>query len=487
MKNSCRHILGFSISVFFFFSSCLVLIPPLIAKPEINFDKKAFKEIYEEGRTRFHRILREKSDGHPLSPKDRRLLENVEKEIPLLYEHVMSYYFFLHRLNEKGGYDFHSRFLETAGLMAEEFVQSIPRGSLRRGLSPLQALLHSTGYFSKSYPPNYRRFARSVARSVKSQRILEELGLRQVHSLAEGEKVRLAIIDSGIDPTIREIRSRVASYKNFLDRSRPIGDKGKYPFDWGGHGTSVASIIYQVAPKAELMIIKVYEGESMNNVPFSRWTAYLFAAGMIWAAQNGADIINVSAAFRAEVPAIREASRFCWENNVLVISSMGNVLEDGKRRGPFFPAYYPWTIAVGGTENAEKGFKVWRRSTFGNYIDVVAPAKNLRVEHPSYRGLRRGARIANGNSLATAFVTGTAALVLSAMDRQTVKNLREDPGKLCETLRQILRQTASNEKLGYETPNPFSGYGMIEIQKAVRMARAISPGVENQEPGLVME
>jgi len=43
--------------------------------------------------------------------------------------------------------------------------------------------------------------------------------------------------------------------------------------------------------------------------------------------------------------------------------------------------------------------------------------------------------------------------------------------ELVETVRTILRKTASNEKLGFQTTNPASGYGLIDIEKAVLMVK----------------
>ena len=50
---------------------------------------------------------------------------------------------------------------------------------------------------------------------------------------------------------------------------------GKFPYDWGGHGTSIASVVSQIAPDVELLIIKFYDPPTMGKVPPSRWTANL--------------------------------------------------------------------------------------------------------------------------------------------------------------------------------------------------------------------
>lgn len=163
--------------------------------------------------------------------------------------------------------------------------------------------------------PIYRKYRRQIASPVKGQWALEELNVRKSHSLSKGRGIRLAVIDSGVDPTIKEIKSRIIKWKNFLDGSKPIMDKGIFPFDWGGHGTSITSIAIQVAPEVELIIVKVADNETMQNVPPTRWSAYLAAAGMFWSAQNGADIISLSLAFTTDTKPLRDASKLCWEKN----------------------------------------------------------------------------------------------------------------------------------------------------------------------------
>ncbi len=444
----------------------------LLSSP-IRLDAKTdsgFESAYEQGKSVFYRILTERSPHLPLPDEDRRELEHAEEEIPHLYEHLMNFYFHLHR--EVGGQgDPVSRIGKVSTSMAEDFLQSMPRESPRPGMSPLKVLLTSTGYFAKDYFPSFRSFVRPVSRKLKGQDLFQEMGVQQAHRIATGDGIKVAIVNTGIDASLRELRARVTKYKNFLDHSMPVEDKGRFPFDWEGHGTSVASVIHQVAPKADLMIVKVYERESMSAVPPTRWTGYLLAAGMRWAVDSNADVINLSVALRADMPAVREAAKYCWENNVLLVTPMGNARAEEDRTILYFPAYYPWTIAVGGTERDGDTLRLWNRTTFGDYLDLVAPADGLWVEVPSYRGALRQAEPADGNSLASSFVAGTSALVLSAMNETTRARFKNRPGGLCSVLRKVLRQTASNDALGHDTPNPYSGFGVVGVLEAVQAAK----------------
>ncbi len=102
---------------------------------------------------------------------------------------------------------------------------------------------------------------------------------------------------------------------------------------------------------------------------------------------------------------------------------------------------------------------------------MVAPASRIYGEMPSYLDNRRWPRTNYGNSIAVPFVAGTASLMLSAMDDQALLKLKEQSGNLVETVRIMLRKTSSNAILGFDKPNSISGYGFINIQKAVEMAR----------------
>ncbi len=432
---------------------------------------KQFDILYSEGKYLFYEILRREAPKMQLVKKEKKILSKAQKKIPGLYEHLMNFYYFHKRPEETKGVNFQSHFLNFSKNMAEEFLQSLKEFTPQKNASGLESVLYSTGYFSRQMFPIYREYRRKIGKKVKSQWALEELKIKDVHSLSKGKGIRLAIIDSGVDPTLRELRSRIVKWKNFLDGSKPEFEKGQFPFDWSGHGTSIASVIFQVAPEIELAIIKVYDNETMRTVPPTRWSTYLFAAGMIWAVENGADIINLSAAFRIDTEAIREAAKFCWENNVVVVSPIANSTENEGDKTLYFPAAYPWTIAVSGVEKNNGKLQVPVPSTEAVYLDVVAPASGIWGELPSYLDKRTRPRDATGNSMAVSFVAGTASLMLSAMEDEVLRKLKENPGQLVEAVRIMLRKTSSNAVLGFDKPNPVSGYGFIDPRKAVKMAK----------------
>ncbi|MFC2161566.1 S8 family serine peptidase [Acidobacteriota bacterium] len=447
-----------------------VLLPMLWSQPISSVNTKKLTNFYARGKVAFYVTLDDRIKNIPLSEADRNFFYHERFKKKGLYEHLMGFYYYLHQINTENEETVLADFLRISSLLAEEFVQTIPRPQKHSQYASIQPLLISAGYYAKQTSPQLRKFVRPLGLRVRAQNMFKFLKIRKTHSVAKGKGVKIAIIDTGVDPTIKEIKGRITNYRNLLDGSSPFQKKSSFPFDWNGHGTSVTSLINQISPQAELMIIKFYDSSRMRNAPVTRWTAYLAAAGMIWAAQNGADIINLSAAFNQDMSPLRKAVKYCWNRNILVISSMGNAFELTDENPNYFPARYSWTIAVGGTEQIKGELKIWEHSGTGEYIDIVAPAQDLWVELPSYMDKKLMVQPAIGNSLATAVVSGASALILSAIDKNTKTRLCQIPGQLSERLRSIIRTTGSNEVLGLEFPNLTSGFGLIGIQKAVLLA-----------------
>lgn len=448
----------------------LLIFSCICVYPFIGSEKESWEKGYRKGRENFYAVLKKRITHTYLEEADRTKLEDARKKISGLYEHLMNFYYHAEqRSPSKTGTT--EKFDNLSIRMAEEFMDSIPKRRVREDQSPLESILLSIGFLARKASPQFRKFLRPMTRRAKSQWLLKELDVRRAHSFSKGEGVRLAIIDTGVDPTIKEIKGQISDWKNFLDGSSPLEERGKFPYDWGGHGTSTATVVSQIAPEVELTIVKVFDQETMFYAPFTRWNVYLIAAGINWAAQNGADIISLSVAMKENFKEIRDATEYCWKHNIALISAAGNVEKKESEIHAYYPASYPWSIGVGGVEKREGELYVWEHSARGYFIDVVAPAAEILVESPSYLDKRSWPARVSGNSLAVPIVGATTALILSAMGTEKWQAFKQDPGSLVESVRSILKETSSYKKLGYSEPNPESGFGLINAYRAVKKAK----------------
>ena len=290
----------------------------------------------------------------------------------------------------------------------------------------------------------------------------------QAWEVTEGNGVQVAVLDSGIDLVHEDLVDNISplSYDTETNSSPSqvyYNDNSRN----NHHGTSVVGVIGAIkdndigiagiAPQSTLISIS----NSFTRTPDSRMK---IADGINWAWLNGADIINNSWFSSVQSDAIDDAI-----NNALtqgrdgkgsvVVFSVGN---HGDETVLYPASSNPNIIAVGGANASGKRFSF---SNYGDELDIVAPASSIisTLLNNKY-GL-----IASGNSMATAYVSGVVALILSVNPSLTVLEVHN-----------ILEQTA--EKVGgydYIThenrPNgPWNdemGYGLVDAYAAVLMAK----------------
>ncbi len=94
------------------------------------------------------------------------------------------------------------------------------------------------------------------------------------------------------------------------------------------------------------------------------------AAGIIWAADNGAEIINMSMGGKSHSQVLEDAVNYAWSKGVVVVAAAGN----SGTSSPFYPAYYTDCIAVAATDSMDN---VASWSSFGDWVDVAAPGASI--------------------------------------------------------------------------------------------------------------
>ncbi len=187
------------------------------------------------------------------------------------------------------------------------------------------------------------------------------------------------------------------------------------PMDDNGHGTSVAGIVAAVGNNG-IGIAGVAPGCHLMNLRAGTRQGLLeeddVASAIIYAADNGARIINMSFGDVATSQMLRDVCQFAYQSGVVLIASAGN----SQSAAVHYPSGFLDTISVGATteEDYLAGF-----SNYGATIDLVAPGVSLLT---TARG--NDYRTFSGTSAAAPVVSGVAGLMLSLRSNLTNQDVR---------------------------------------------------------------
>jgi len=223
-----------------------------------------------------------------------------------------------------------------------------------------------------------------------------------------GGSVIIAVVDSGITPHV-EFADRLLTGRNTNDPATP-----DYTLDDCPHGTHVAGILAAggnngvglagVSWGASLMPVRVVDG--------CTGTESQCAAGIRWAADNGAHICNLSLQYYTGTQALRNAVNYAYGRGVVLIAAAGN--DHGATIA--FPASFPNVMAVTASNNRDElaGF-----SNYGNEADISAPGDDIWSTWIGNGYMRQ-----DGTSMATPHVSGVAALMKSYVPDLTNSRIR---------------------------------------------------------------
>ncbi|OGN97195.1 MAG: hypothetical protein A2Z77_06410 [Chloroflexi bacterium RBG_13_51_36] len=250
--------------------------------------------------------------------------------------------------------------------------------------------------------------------------------------------INIAILDTGVDLDHPDLANKIISNVNFS--GSPTVD------DVCGHGTHVAGIaaamtnngigVAGLGYSAAIMNVKVM-GDSGTG------TYSAIASGIIWAADNGADVINMSLGGSSASSILQDAVNYAWSKGAVVVAAAGN----GGSTAPMYPACYTDCMAVAATD-AIDGKASW--SNYGDWVDVAAPGvciySTLKDNNYGYK---------SGTSMASPHVAGLAALVFA-----TVFDANGD-GRLNDEVRS--RIEANCDDIGLSG----IGHGRINAARAV--------------------
>ena len=216
-----------------------------------------------------------------------------------------------------------------------------------------------------------------------------------------------------------DLVGRIAGTHNAVDSSADVTDAV-------GHGTFVAGVaaatgnngigIAGASMGASILAVKV--ADAGQNV----WSD-AEVAGIIWAADHGAKVINLSLSSLLPDSIEKAAVAYAVGKGVLVVASAGNEANST----PNYPAAYPQVVAVGATNvatGARAGF-----SSFGSWVTVAAPGVRITGTTPTAGSAdfpsTSGYSIADGTSFSAPIVAAEAALLWSLRPAVSAADIRQ--------------------------------------------------------------
>ncbi|MEA2907152.1 MAG: hypothetical protein QOI12_4539 [Alphaproteobacteria bacterium] len=266
------------------------------------------------------------------------------------------------------------------------------------------------------------------------QYALAKLQLPQAHELARGDKVLVAVIDSGVDTEHPELAGVIAESFDAVG----FGDKVH------SHGTAVAGAIAAharlqgAAPAAQILAVRAFGALRGDR----RGTTFDIAGAIDWTVAKNPRIINMSFAGPRD-PKIELSVKAAYAKGIVLIAAAGN---GGPQQGTQYPAGYAGVIAVTATDEDDNLFHAANR---GDHVAVAAPGVDVVLPAPNGTY-----QVTSGTSFSAAEISGTAALLL---ERQ--------PSLGPAGVRHTLMSTARD--LGPQGIDPLFGAGLVDAYRAL--------------------
>lgn len=318
--------------------------------------------------------------------------------------------------------------------------------------------------------------------------------------------VVVAIIDTGVDtghPDIidniwnnpREIAGNGVDDDNngFIDdvRGWDFGGNGtstttgdNNPMDGDGHGTHIAGIVAATADNSIGVAGLARDCKIMPLKIFPLPLASFIVGAIVYAADNGADVINMSFGLPYTSQLMEEAMAYARAKGVVLCAAAGNDFTEFVN----YPAGSPLTIAVGATDDSDH---VASFSTYGAHLDICAPGHSilsLRASNtdmyadsyprePNVHIINTRYYLASGTSMACPYVVAAAAYLRAL-----------SPGLTPQRVQEILQSSADDilDPYGVNWYLPgwdkYSGSGRVNLYQTLQAAPAVRAKITSPQP-----
>jgi subtilisin family serine protease len=280
---------------------------------------------------------------------------------------------------------------------------------------------------------------------------LDDYGIRDAWATTQGKGVTIAVIDTGMDSGVRELRGAVIGGADFSglgfdNGQKPVGSNNSEHGTLVGslaaaRGTGATSGVIGSAPQASLLSLSISFGEGDIDSDDQ------IAEAVRWAVDHDADVINMSLTRNTlEWPeSWDDAFLYAMEHDVVIVAAAGNRGSGTTEVGA--PATMPGVLTVSGVDR--NGAASFDASSQGITIGVAAPSEELVGVIPGGQYVTW-----NGTSGATPIVAGIVALVRAAHPELDAANV-------------INRLIVSARDRGPDGADFTYGYGLVDAEAAV--------------------
>lgn len=200
---------------------------------------------------------------------------------------------------------------------------------------------------------------------------LRQIGFDVSFAQLPGRPVRIAILDTGLAPSLTQMWSRAVARYNAVESGQmpldvPRGQDtsgNSIPDEGVGHGTFVAGLVDQISPRSLLVIARVADSDGIS-------TAWRLIKGLSYSVAVRAEVANISLGAVNGIPALSDVIEWATQSGMFVVAAVGNNNLDRIN----YPARVSKVLSVTGVDELDI------KAVFANYegkVDSCAPATGI--------------------------------------------------------------------------------------------------------------